>query len=51
MHPDWRELLRSWEPWLTERESQELARNERLLRTIRARLHLLAGRGLSWPPG
>jgi [protein-PII] uridylyltransferase len=29
---------------LTEREAQELARNERLLRTIRARLHLLAGR-------
>ncbi len=29
---------------LTEREAQELTRNERLLRTIRARLHLLAGR-------
>ncbi|KAA0179838.1 [protein-PII] uridylyltransferase [Cupriavidus gilardii] len=29
---------------LTEREAQELTRNERLLKTIRARLHLLAGR-------
>lgn len=29
---------------LTEREEQELSRNERLLKSIRARLHLLAGR-------
>ncbi|RZT41995.1 [protein-PII] uridylyltransferase [Cupriavidus agavae] len=38
----WKELF--GRGLLTERESQELARNERLLRTIRARLHLLAGR-------
>ncbi|WP_428852922.1 [protein-PII] uridylyltransferase [Imbroritus primus] len=29
---------------LTRREAQELSRNERLLKTIRARLHILAGR-------
>ena len=38
----WNELLVSG--LLTRREAQELASNERLLKTIRARLHLLAGR-------
>ncbi|CAG9180966.1 [protein-PII] uridylyltransferase [Cupriavidus respiraculi] len=38
----WKELLDKG--LLTEREAVELARNERLLKTIRARLHLVAGR-------
>ncbi|MBY4897998.1 [protein-PII] uridylyltransferase [Cupriavidus sp. AU9028] len=38
----WKELREKG--LLTEREALELARNERLLKTIRARLHLLAGR-------
>lgn len=38
----WKELFERG--LLSEREAQELARNERLLKTIRARLHLVAGR-------
>ena len=38
----WKELFER--DLLSEREAQELARNERLLKTIRARLHLVAGR-------
>ncbi|ATG20014.1 [protein-PII] uridylyltransferase [Ralstonia pickettii] len=38
----WNELLSNG--LLTRREAQELAANERLLKTVRARLHLLAGR-------
>ncbi|NUT13701.1 MAG: bifunctional uridylyltransferase/uridylyl-removing protein, partial [Cupriavidus sp.] len=38
----WKELFEKG--LLTQREAQELARNERLLKTIRARLHLVAGR-------
>ncbi len=38
----WKELFERG--LLTQREAQELARNERLLKTIRARLHLVAGR-------
>lgn len=38
----WNELLANG--LLTRREAQELASNERLLKTVRARLHLLAGR-------
>ncbi len=38
----WNELLAN--QLLTRREAKELAANERLLKTIRARLHLLAGR-------
>ncbi|PLT19106.1 MULTISPECIES: [protein-PII] uridylyltransferase [Ralstonia] len=38
----WSELLSNG--LLTRREAQELAANERLLKTVRARLHLLAGR-------
>jgi len=38
----WKELFERG--LLSEREAQELQRNERLLKTIRARLHLVAGR-------
>ena len=38
----WNELLANG--LLTRREAQELVSNERLLKTVRARLHLLAGR-------
>jgi len=38
----WNELLANG--LLTRREAQELTSNERLLKTVRARLHLLAGR-------
>ncbi|WP_427309774.1 [protein-PII] uridylyltransferase [Cupriavidus sp. H39] len=38
----WKELFEKG--LLTRREAQELARNERLLKIIRARLHLVAGR-------
>jgi len=38
----WKELF--CKGLLTEREAQELSRNERLLKTIRAELHIIAGR-------
>jgi len=38
----WKELY--GKGLLTEREAQELSRNERLLKTIRAQLHIIAGR-------
>ncbi|AOY90915.1 [protein-PII] uridylyltransferase [Cupriavidus sp. USMAA2-4] len=38
----WKELFQKG--LLTQREAQELSHNERLLKTIRARLHLVAGR-------